>query len=136
MNFIRTSYMLTVLAIGVGLLVGCNKSTNEERVMQVSVENIGREMSLEGIARNRVMGAVLQGEGFEVWIEGLEFLPEEMNGKNVRVSGTLGEANDLPVFVQKEGEPIQQGIPVPEGTDLQAASHRFILKGAKWGLKK
>ncbi len=55
-------------------------------------------------------------------------------GKRVKVTGVLTEDHALPVFIPKQGEPIPQGIPVPEATDLYQASHRYVLKEATWEL--
>jgi hypothetical protein len=44
--------------------------------------------------------------------------------------------HDLPVFVQKPGEPPLQGIPVPEGTDLHAASRRYVVRDATWSVSR
>jgi len=38
------------------------------------------------------------------------------------------------IFIQKEGEPAAAGIPVPPGTDLRKASHRYVVRDAKWSL--
>jgi hypothetical protein len=51
-------------------------------------------------------------------------------GARVQVQGVVAERRDPRVFVQKPGEPIVQGIPVPEGTDLDKASRRHVLEGA------
>jgi hypothetical protein len=48
----------------------------------------------------------------------------------IRVRGVVGQRADLPVFVQKPGGPQLQGIPVPEGTDLEAASRRWVIEHA------
>jgi hypothetical protein len=88
---------------------------------------------------DRKIGAQLIGPGFDLWIDGLSSWPEGYctggnKGNKVRVSGVLAEDNGLPVFIPKKGEPVIQGIPVPEGTDLKKASHRYILKNASWEL--
>jgi hypothetical protein len=48
----------------------------------------------------------------------------------IEVQGVVGERADLPVFIQKRGGPVMQGMPVPEGTDLEAARRRFVLERA------
>jgi hypothetical protein len=48
------------------------------------------------------------------------------------VTGKIIERHDLPVFVHEEGEPEMQGIPVPKGTDLDKASHRYLLSRVTW----
>jgi len=94
----------------------------------------GQAVTLEGIAEARKLGAALRGDGFEVWIDRLSEWPREWAGRRVRVTGVLEERNDLPVFVQKPGEPAASGIPVPEGTDLREASRRYVVRDANWSL--
>jgi hypothetical protein len=53
------------------------------------------------------------------------------NGVKVRVTGTVIERHDLPVFVQEDSI-MKTGMPVQKGTDLKKASHRFLLSNAKW----
>jgi len=89
-------------------------------------------VALEGIAEARKLGAAVRGDGFEVWIDGLSDWPRELVGRRVRVTGVLEERNDLPVFVQKPGEPVAAGMPVAEGSDLQQASRRYVLRNATW----
>ena len=95
---------------------------------------IGQPVTLEGIAEARKLGAALRGDGFDVWIDRLSDWPRELVGRKVRVSGVLEERHDLPVYIQKRGEPVAAGIPVPEGTDLQKASRRYVIRDAKWSL--
>ena len=97
-------------------------------------DRLGREVTLEGVAETRKLGAALRGNGFDVWIDRLEHWPAEALGRKVRVTGTLEERHDLPVYVQKPGEPPAAGMPVPEGTDLRAASRRYIVREAKWSV--
>ncbi len=106
---------------------------------QVSAENIGRRVTVEGWAVNRKGGAALEGEGFTLWIVEMEGWPAEYcrggeRGKRLRVTGVLQEDHGLPVFIPRPDQPIPQGIPVPEGTDLEAASRRFLLEDVSWEL--
>jgi len=94
----------------------------------------GGHVVLEGIAESRKLGAAVRGDGFDVWIEGLDGWPDGIAGRRVHVTGVLVERYDLPVFIQKPGEPIAQGMPVPEGTDLHAASRREVLRDAHWSV--
>ena len=48
----------------------------------------------------------------------------------VRVRGVVSQRADRPVFVQRPGQPLMQGIPVPEGTDLEEARRRWVLEHA------
>ena len=95
---------------------------------------LGQEVTLEGVAEARKLGAALRGDGFDVWIDQLEHWPPGTAGRKVRVTGILEERHDLPVFIQKEGEPAAAGIPVPPGTDLRKASQRYVVRDAKWSL--
>jgi hypothetical protein len=125
------------------LLAGCTsreppaEATKEPTAMTISKANIGRRVELRGEAINHKGGAVLKVGDQNVWIDGLASWPMEFyaggdHGKMLVVTGILDEDHGLPVFVPREGEPLQQGIPVPEGTDVHAASHRFILREANW----
>jgi hypothetical protein len=54
----------------------------------------------------------------------------QLNGARVRVQGVVNERADLPVFIPRPGGPRLQGIPMPEGTDLEKARRRFVLEKA------
>jgi len=95
---------------------------------------VGQPVTLEGVAEARKLGPALRGNGFEVWIDGLEQWPAPTAGRKVRVTGVLEERHDLPVYIQKAGEPPVAGIPVPQGTDLRQASRRYVVREAKWSL--
>ena len=95
---------------------------------------LGQQVTLEGIAEARKLGAALRGNDFDVWIDQLQGWPRDYVGQRVRVTGILEARHDLPVFIQKPGEPVAGGIPVPEGTDLHAASRRYVVRDAKWSL--
>ena len=102
---------------------------------------INKKVTFTGKTVNAKLGAVLILEnGQMIWMDKMESWP---NGyylkenyektKSIKVTGILIEKNDLPVFVQNESDSIlQQGIPVPKGTDLKNASHRYLLKKYKW----
>jgi hypothetical protein len=98
---------------------------------------LGQAVTLEGTAADAKLGALLvQESNGAIWIDDLESWPNGYylggdKGKHVRVTGTVIERYDLPVFIQKEGEPLRAGIAVPPGTDLKKASRRFLLKDAK-----
>ena len=95
---------------------------------------VGLRITLDGVAETRKLGAVLRGENFELWIDRLEQWPVEVLKRKVRVTGILDERYDLPVYIPKASEPPAAGIPVPEGTDLRLASHRYIVRDARWSL--
>jgi hypothetical protein len=95
---------------------------------------LGKTVTLDGVAESRKLGAALRGDGFEVWLDGLDGWPGNYAGRRVRVTGILEERHDLPVYIQRPGEAPAAGIPVPEGTDLRKASHRYIVRNPKWSL--
>jgi hypothetical protein len=97
---------------------------------------IGQQVVLEGIAEARKLGAALRGDDFDVWIDQMQDWPADVVGRRVRVAGILDERHDLPAYVARPGEPVAAGIPVAEGADLRKASHRYIVRDAKWSLIK
>jgi hypothetical protein len=101
-------------------------------------KHLGQTVTLEGTAANAKLGALLlAGDGESIWIDGLDQWPEGFysggsKGKRVRVTGTVIKRDDMPVFVQKPGEPLREGIPVQSEEELEKAKWRFLLKDAKW----
>ncbi len=123
------------------ILGGCVQHTQNIQMTSqpVARENIGKTITVEGWAVNRPMGAELVGDDIHLWIDGLNAWPDGFyaggdRGKKVRVTGTLDEDHGLPVFVSGDNTLQRHGVPVPAGTDLDKASHRFILKQAHWQL--
>ena len=100
----------------------------------------GQRIVVDGTAANAKRGALLETETGTVWIDGLESWPEgyyegDGTGKRLRVTGTVVERHDLPVFERRPGEPEMQGIPAAPGTDLHAASKRYVLTDATWEMR-
>ena len=95
-------------------------------------DRLGKSIEVEGKALTAKLGAFVQTSDQQLWVEGLDEWPSELEGKLVKVSGTLSEKSDLPVFIPRKGEPIVSGIPVDEGTDLMNASRRLVLSKATW----
>lgn len=100
-------------------------------------DQVGQSVTVVGRAVNRKNGACLMTPNGDVWIEELSTWPEDICagselGKQITVTGVLAEDTGLPVFVQQKDQPIVQGIPVPEGTNLHQAGHRFVLQNATW----
>ena len=106
----------------------------------VTQDNIGKQITLEGRCVDSMSGALLMGEGFSIYLDGIERWPDgyylgDDERTKVIVTGILSEDHGLHVFVQDDNDPvIKHGIPVPKGTDLKKASHRYILLNAKWKL--
>lgn len=100
---------------------------------------LGRRVTLAGIALDAKSGALLRGDGAEIWIDGLDAWPPGyylggQQGRRVRVTGTVITRADLPIFVDEPGALPNSGIPVPPGTDLEQAAKRYLLQGATWEL--
>src|SRR5262245_1316981 len=117
------------------LAIGCQTGASVAWPKDWSSE-LGNSVTLEGTAANAKLGALLPGEGTSIWIDGLDQWPSSVvgasgHGKRLRVTGVVIEKLDTPAFVPKEGEPAKTGIPV-ESEKLDAASHRFLLKDARW----
>ena len=98
---------------------------------------LGQKIKIIGTAVNAKLGAlIIAKDGSSIWRDEIDGWPTGYylggsNGKTLKVTGIVIEKYDLPVFIYKEGE-IRSGIAVPEGTDLKEASHRYLLKDAKW----
>ena len=117
----------------------CYPANCQPGATTVSRDNPSKRITVEGWVVNRKGGAQLVGTDFKLWIGGLAMWPNGYyssgnKGKRVRVTGVLAEDHALPVFIPEEGEPPRQGIPVSEGTDMEKASHRYLLKDAGWEL--
>jgi acylphosphatase len=94
---------------------------------------LGKEITIEGVAAEAKVGPMVIRETHSVWVD----LPQwdaNVSGKRVRVTGTVIERADLPVFVADPNSPPISGIPVPKGTDLKEASKRLMLSKVKWEL--
>jgi hypothetical protein len=125
-----------LLAFGISALVSHAAFADEKKSKDVLASQLGKKVTLSGEAQHRgKLGAALLGKDFDIWIEGLPYWPNEMQGKRVSVTGTVIERHDLPVFIPNRKYPGVQGIPVPKGTDLHKASHRYLLKDATWKLQ-
>ena len=100
--------------------------------------HVGKLVTVEGVAINVKVGAALYGDGEAIFIDGINswadgnYFGGERGKSRLRVTGTVIERHDLPVFIPKKGELTPQGIPVPEGTDLHKASRRFLIQNPKW----
>lgn len=94
---------------------------------------LGKSVRIWGTAADAKLGAMVLGpDGQSIWIDGMDSWPAGYyqggdKGKRVCVEGKVIERKDLPVFIPKPGEPEMQGMPMPEGTDLNKASRRFLI---------
>jgi|LakMenE01Jun11ns_1017448.scaffolds.fasta_scaffold9847210_3 hypothetical protein len=124
-----------LIAFGISALVSLPAFADEEKSKDVLASQLGKTIKLGGVAHPRKLGAALLGKDFFIWIDGLHDWPDGMRGKRVSVTGTVIERHDLPVFIPSRADRGIQGIPVPKGTDLHKASHRYLLKDATWKLQ-
>jgi hypothetical protein len=90
-------------------------------------KSAGQTVTVEGVARTAKMGPMVKTDKGTMWVELPRGWPPGAEGKKVRVTGTLTQRSDLPVFVAKPGEPARAGMPVPAGTDLAEAAKRGVL---------
>jgi hypothetical protein len=118
---------------------GSDSSTKEQAVSRPKdwSADVGRVVTVDGWVANQMLGASLQTEQGTIFIDGRDSWQEGFysggdRGKHLRVTGTVIKRDDVPVFVQKPGEPPRQGIPVESEAELQTAKWRFLLKEAKW----
>lgn len=123
-----------------------SKSFNDtlltENLQEDNLKNfVGKRITIIGKTVNMKLGAVLVlDNGQRIWMKDMESWPndyyfglDDKKTKTVKVTGILIEKNDLPVFIPKKNDSIiQQGIQMPEETDLKEASKRFLLKNYKW----
>lgn len=94
---------------------------------------VGQLVTLEGKALDAKEGALLEGDGGSIWLEGIDGWPRGYykggdDGRRVRVTGVVIEKSDRPVFIDEPGAPQKAGIPVPAGTDLKKAARRLLLR--------
>ena len=125
-----------IICLSVALIVGCSHHHEDAAIVRADSlqSSVGQRVTLVGVAEPRKIGAALRGDDFYVWIDGLHDWTQRFSGRRVQVVGILEVRHDLPVFVQKPDEQPVQGIPVPEGTDLHAASRRYVVRDAIWSV--
>src|SRR5262249_1287870 len=68
--------------------------------------HVGQRVTIEGVASNEKIGATLWGDGQSIYIDGIHSWPAgcyfgDDRGKRLRVTGTVIERHDLPVFIAK-----------------------------------
>jgi hypothetical protein len=94
---------------------------------------------VEGNSGGRKLGPELRSGDAHVGVAFSDAGREDMwnelpGGARVRVRGVVRGRSDLPVFEARDGELPHAGIPVPEGTDLEAARRRLVIEGAEFTL--
>lgn len=127
-----------ILLFQILLIVACSTTKQVVNPKNEEIkEFVGRKVTLIGKAENDKLGAVLVLEsGQTIWMNKMNSWPNgyytEKESKSVQVTGVLIESYDLPVFVPSNDSIVKQGIPVPKGTDLKEASHRYLMKNYNW----
>lgn len=90
-----------------------------------------KHVVVAGFAQDRKAGTCIETyAGDEVYLPDTFKIPAFTRNMRVRISGVLQEDHKLPVIVDT-GESKGAGIYVPPGTDLQVASHRWVLTQPK-----
>lgn len=126
---------IAIAALTLSFILGCKSGGEGEMAGNPWAKKLGQEVTVEGVAQDAKEGALLEMADDTIWID-MDSWPNGLRGKRVVVRGKVIERYDRPVFVQKKDEPIKSGIPVPEGTDLHKASHRYLIANATWSLKQ
>ena len=127
-----------ILLFQILLIVACSTTKQVVNLKNEDIkEYVGRKVTLIGKAENEKLGAVLVLEsGQTIWMNEMERWPNgyytEKESKSVQVTGVLIEKYDLPIIVPSNDSIVKQGIPVPQGTDLKEASHRYLMKNYNW----
>ena len=91
---------------------------------------VGRCVVAEGyLSGGTKSGPTLIGGSWSIPLvpEGTQAAP---TGARVRARGVVAERSNRAVFIQRSGEPVEQGIPVAPGTDLEAARRQRVLEHA------
>ena len=100
--------------------------------------HLGQRVTVHGKALNHKLGAYLEGDEYGIYVDLPDtHWPSELyfgkgDGEQVTVTGTVVERNDVPVFIPNPNKPLVQGVPVPEGTDLEGASKRYVLESVEY----
>jgi hypothetical protein len=140
--------ILAILLLHVFYFSGCSNMQKEQNDTSLIIKNleeanlktlVGKKITIIGKTVNVKGGAILLvGNEIDIWMDEMDSWPDgyynsEAEAKMIKVTGILIERNDLPVYIPDEKNSIyQQGIPMPKGTDLKEASHRYLLKEYKW----
>ena len=116
---------------------GCLKKTVVISPAKAWRFTVGEQVILSGTAVNAKSGAMLLGDNFSIWIDGLNEWPKGFyrggsDGVRLVVTGSVIERYDLPTFVERVGEPKRTGIPTKNKAAARKAAHRYLIKNAKW----
>jgi len=127
------SIIAAIIAIATGVVAASPTTSPSIKVIRDPLAaQLGKPVTLIGEAEVQKEGACLRGMDFHIYVDALQDWPKELVGKKVSVSGIVIERYDLPVYVSRPGGPVRDARPVPAGTDVHKAAHRYLLKDAKW----
>ena len=108
--------------------------------------NLGKIVSVKGVALQGKMGARLNSERGAVWIEGLNVWPEDVRWQSVSVTGTVIKRHDGPELSKEQldlpsKQQVQGTAPTgkahPEGSkELHEARRRYLLKDIRYTVVK
>lgn len=115
---------------------------NDEQATLIPWKDLmGQRMTVVGEGANYKIGAKVRCKGFTISVDLADnHWPQEIYTRNdqgevvmktVKVTGKLEQWSDVPVFTPSQNRG-QQGVPVPEGTDLKEARKRYVLVDVKW----
>jgi hypothetical protein len=137
-----------ILFLLVLCMCSCSSSKTNKNDNSIIIENlkeanlktlVGKKTTIIGKTVNVKGGAILLvGNEIDIWMDEMDSWPDgyynsETEAKTIKVTGILIERNDLPIYIHNEKNSIyQQGIPMPKGTNLKKANHRYLLKNYKW----
>jgi beta-lactamase regulating signal transducer with metallopeptidase domain len=102
-------------------------------------KNLGKTVSVKGVAVRTMIGAGLKSEHGQVWIDDFVHWPKDMEWKIVRVTGTVVKRHDGPVLSKEQlaltgdnaipGTGPPDGVGYPQGSkELHEARKRYLLK--------
>lgn len=138
--------MMKKLIVFLLLFSNCSQSTVMTALNDdILKKQLGNIITVEGMTSISKLGPkLLAKDGGSIWIDTDNppkyFHSSDPKGVTKRVTGLVIEKYDLPVFIQEPrkasdksvGARGSAGIPVPPGTDLKKASHRYLLANASW----
>lgn len=131
MKYIKRFLLFQIFWIFACSKVGNPKSYEIKQLLGKNVTFIGKTVNM------KLGAALILENGQQIWMDEMHSWPKgfytEKKTKSAKVTGLLIERYDLPIFSPNENDSIiQQGSPVPKDTDLQEASHRYLLIKYKW----
>ena len=91
------------------MYIGCSSPTTQLGALQITEENLGKQIMVEGWAVNRAkVSAQVIDPDFALWIDENElhswpngYYSGGEKGRKIRVTGILTEDHALPVFIKK-----------------------------------